>query len=332
MLRVENHSPSMAYGINHTPKANLGFTPGTISGAGRSLVDRVQTPHGTLERTSNTTKMGDVMLRKGANYEATMALLNKVDHQIGMFDPSTGMMNYQGPSGENVTVRPILGKTARDQAQALAGSGDRSPVAWIEVDGKTKLAVFDTSTRELKFENHNNDTMRMGRKMVESGVDTAATRALLQAVGAKTDRYDQYTGEMTFDVEGRDVTVTPILNEAQRNIARVMVPKGSYPVATMTMAGETKFLVHNTATGKIEKLSILHDLPENIADYKLHGEVPHSLKGVNAAMANNGVPVLLRLSVIAYLKEQGVSSVITAPSEGRFMVTLTSGETFGTGS
>lgn len=332
MLRVENHSPSMSYGIDHTPKTNLGFTPGTISGTGRSLVDRVQTPYGIIEKTSDTTKMGDVMLRKGANYAATMSLLEKIGHQDGLFNPSTGTMDYQGPGGENVTVSPILGQTARDQAQALAGSGDRSPVAWVEVDGQTKLAVFDTSTQELKFENHSSDTMRMGRKMVESGVDTAATRALLSAVGKKTDRYDQYTGEMTFDVEGSDVTVTPILNEAQRNIARVMVPKGSYPVATMTMAGETKFLVHNTATGKIEKLSILHDLPANIADYKLHGEIPHNLKGVNAAMATNGVPMTLRSSVVAYLMEQGVSSVMTAASEGRFMVTLTSGETFGTGS
>ncbi|WP_420422406.1 hypothetical protein [Simkania sp.] len=330
-LRVDTtHSASATY-ADKTPTMNLGIQPGTISGTGRSLVGRTVTPYGISERTSNTTRMGDVMLKRGVNPAATMALLEKIGHQNGLIEPSTGMINYQAPTGESVTVKPILGQTARDQAKALAANEDRYPVAWIEVDGQTRLATFDTTTRQLKFENHSIHTLQMGRMMIENGADPEATRALAQAIGAKTDRFDQFTGAMTFDVRGSDVTVTPILTKADRNIAKVVTPNGSYPVATMTANGATKLLVYNTETEKIEKLTISHNLPANISDYRLHGQVPHMLTGVNAAMATNGVSLTLRSSVLAYLQEQGVSSVISDSTAGRFSVTLNTGETFSTG-
>ncbi|WP_148258993.1 hypothetical protein [Simkania negevensis] len=330
-LRVDTtHSTSVNY-ADRAQAMNLGVSPGTISGTGGSLVGRVQTPYGVIERTSNTTKMGDVMLKRGVNPTATMALLEKIGHQNGLIEASSGTMSYQASTGANVTVKPILGQTARDQAKALAGNENRYPVAWVHVDGDIKLATFDTTTHELKFENHSIHTLQMGRMMVENGVDPKATRALAQAIGAKTDRFDQYTGAMTFDVNGTDTTVTPILTQAERNVAKVVVPKGSYPVATMTRAGVTTLLVYNTESEKIQKLTIPHNLPANISTYQLHGQVPHLLTGVNAAMATNGVPMGLRMSVIAYLQEQGVSSVISDSSEGRFTVTLNSGETFSTG-
>jgi len=330
-LKVHTDSVSAAYTprTENSSPMNLGVIPGGVRGEGASLIGRANT-FGSLEITSNTTKMGDVMLKRGVNTAATLALLEHVGHQNGLIDPSTGLMLFTAKDSVDVTVQPILGQFARDQVKALTPRNSY-PVATITEGGVEKIASFNTVTRTLQITDVSSDAAKMARVMIENDVDTHATRALFEHIGPRGDGFQESTGSMGYIQGSGKVIYRPILDEATRDKARVLAPKNSYPVAQVTEGGERKLVFYNTQTREIEKLSVPTMLQADISDYQLEAEVPHLLRSVDKIMYANGVSTPLRSSVIAYLALTGVEGVITDSQSGRFSVSLSNGQTFGTG-
>lgn len=117
----------------------------------QSLTGRLVSVSQGVEKTSNTTRMGDVMLSRGVDIAATVALMSEVGHQNGMSDSSSGMISFVSDE-KNIVVQPILGATPRGKAQALSAKRGNYPIAWVQVNGQNKLASYNRETGKIEHE------------------------------------------------------------------------------------------------------------------------------------------------------------------------------------
>ena len=150
-----SRSASMIYAMDSAKQHGLAVRPfGFQDPVTQRLAGRVVIPGvlktGNVDRESNTTRMGTVMLSRGVDVAATMALMEKVGHQNGLFSPANGMLGFEA-RGTSVSITPILGATQRGQAQALSEKNNY-PVAWVQAGSTVRLASYNRDTEELEHE------------------------------------------------------------------------------------------------------------------------------------------------------------------------------------